>query len=76
MGMLAKKVWFIDTADEALKMGNPIFGNIMSVGALAATKVLPIKEELFFKVLKEKMPEKTVELNMQAFQKGTQMVVD
>jgi len=73
---LSSKAWFIETADAALKMGNPILGNIMSVGALAATKVLPIEKKRFLKVLQEKMPAKTIELNMQAFEMGMQMIND
>ncbi len=73
---LSKKAWFIETADEALKMGNPILGNIMSVGALAATNVLPIEKDRFFKVIQEKMPVKSVEINMEAFEKGMRMIFD
>lgn len=76
MELLSKKTWFIETADAALKMGNPILGNIMSVGALAATKVLPIEKNRFLKVLQEKMPAKSIAINLEAFEMGMQMIAD
>jgi indolepyruvate ferredoxin oxidoreductase beta subunit len=37
---LSRSAWFIDATEEALKLGNPIFGNIISVGALSTGSAL------------------------------------
>ena len=35
---LSRKAWFVDATEAAMKLGNPIFGNIMLVGALAGDR--------------------------------------
>ena len=71
---LSQMHWLIDTTDAALALGNPIFGNIMAVGALAATNVLPLARNLFETVLAEKMPPDKVAVNLTAFDQGLQMI--
>ncbi|MEA3359175.1 MAG: indolepyruvate oxidoreductase subunit beta [Thermodesulfobacteriota bacterium] len=73
-GELSQKVWFIDATDAAMELGNPIFGNIIAVGALSATGVLPLDREIFRKVLLKKMTLKRVEQNMAAYDIGVSMV--
>jgi indolepyruvate ferredoxin oxidoreductase beta subunit len=74
IGELSEKSWFIDATDGALKLGNPIFGNIISVGALAATGVLPLNREDFESVLSQKMTPDKVSLNLSAYDMGVEMV--
>ena len=38
---LTAEAWFVDATDEAVKMGNPIYGNIIILGALAGTGESP-----------------------------------
>ncbi len=71
---LTNQAWFINVTDEALKLGNPVFGNIMMIGALAGINVLPLDRELFEAVISESMPEEKVEVNLSAYDKGTNMV--
>jgi len=71
---LSESTWFIDTTDEALKLGNPIFGNIMAVGALAATRALPLERDEFERVLGKKMPLEKVTVNLKAYDLGWKMV--
>jgi len=72
--MLSKHAWAVNTTDEAVKLGNPIFGNIMIVGALAATRVLPLDRESFEKVITRTMPAGKVEINLTAFEQGKKMI--
>jgi indolepyruvate ferredoxin oxidoreductase beta subunit len=71
---LSTKAWFVNATDEAMKLGNPIFGNIMLVGALAATGMLPLDREGFEKVILRIMPATKVEINLTAFDQGMGMI--
>jgi len=73
-GELSQKVWFINATDGAMSLGNPIFGNIIAVGALSATGVLPLDREIFRKVLLKKMAGEKVEQNITAFDIGVSMI--
>jgi indolepyruvate ferredoxin oxidoreductase beta subunit len=57
-----------------VKLGNPIFGNILMVGALAGTGVLPIDRRDFEAVISEGMPAEKVDLNLNAFDLGMESV--
>ncbi len=72
---LSADSWYIDATDEALKhMKNPIFGNIMLVGALAKTSVLPITREDFETIISQNMSTDKIEINMKAYDMGMNMV--
>lgn len=70
---LTASAWFIDATDMAVKLGNPIFGNIMMIGALASRNELPIDRKDFEAVILAAMgPEKT-KINLMAYDKGMEM---
>jgi len=71
---LSQKVWFINATDAAMELGNPIFGNIIAVGALSGIGVLPLDREIFRKVLEKKMTPERVEQNMAAYDMGVSMI--
>ena len=71
---LSEKAWFINATDAAMELGNPIFGNIMMVGALAKTGVLPIGRDGFEKVMLRTMGEKKTPANLKAFDMGAEMI--
>ncbi len=71
---LSETAWFIDATDEAMRLGNPILGNIICVGSLAATGVLPLNRTLFETVLSDKMPSHKVALNLSAYDLGQAIV--
>ena len=71
---LSQAAWFIDATEEAVRLGNPILGNIVCVGALAATGVLPLDRHHFETVLASKMSPDKVALNLVAFDRGAAMV--
>ncbi len=72
---LSAQSWFINATDEAMaKMKNPIFGNIMLLGALAGTNELPLSREGFQETISESMPADKVEINMTAYDSGIGML--
>lgn len=72
---LSDKSWFINATDEAMeKMKNPIFGNIMLLGALAGTNELPLSREGFEATISESMPADKVQINMDAYDSGLGML--
>ncbi|MBU0652195.1 MAG: indolepyruvate oxidoreductase subunit beta, partial [Proteobacteria bacterium] len=44
---LAAEVRFLSATEEAIRLGNPILGNIVMIGAVAGLGVLPIDRGLF-----------------------------
>ena len=74
ISMLSKQAWAINTTDEAVKLGNPVFGNIMIVGALASTGILPLDLECFKKIIAGIMSADKVQINLTAFEQGKKMI--
>ena len=65
------KVYAIDAAAAADKLGNPRVFNLIVLGL--AAKILDFKKEEWLKVIEETVPPKTVEVNKQAFLTGYEM---
>src|SRR5512136_1045916 len=53
---LAQKAWFVDATEIALSLGSPIFTNIIMVGALAGTGLLPLGRKTYEEVIHESFP--------------------
>jgi indolepyruvate ferredoxin oxidoreductase, beta subunit len=74
---LSAESWFLDATDEALKrMNNPIFGNIILMGALAATNSIPLDRNDFEAVISESLSKEKVEINMEAYDLGSSMIAE
>lgn len=71
---LSRRVWTLNATEVALEMGDPIFSNIVMLGALCAIEVLPIHRPEFQLVIQYLLPSRTVDENMKAFDKGREMV--
>ena len=71
---LTENAWFIDATDAALKLGNPIYGNIMMIGALAAIGDLPLTREDFRTVISKTMASNKTDANLTAYDMGFQMI--
>ena len=71
---LSQACWFLEATEKALELGNPILGNIMMIGAAAATGVLPLLREDFEAVISQTMPADKQALNLKAYDMGQQMV--
>lgn len=70
---LSAKTWVVDATEEAQKLGNPIMGNVILVGALVGSGVLPLDRESMIPALEERFP-KALDINMKAFDKGVELV--
>lgn len=65
------KVYRFDAYKIAKKLGNPIVMNIIMIGALCkAGERLPFTKEDIVEVLKEKIPEKYLDLDLKALEEG------
>lgn len=71
---LSQQAWFLNATEAAMAMGNPIFGNIMMVGALDATGVLPLDRGIFETTITRMVPADKVALNMTAFDQGKALI--
>lgn len=69
MSLSARSV-FLDATAEAVKLGNPILGNIVMIGAVVGLGELPVNREVFETVIREGMPASRVEDNIRAFAIG------
>jgi indolepyruvate ferredoxin oxidoreductase beta subunit len=71
---LSGRAWFIEATDRAVKMGAPVLGNIVMIGALAGLKVLPLEEADLRAYLEGHMTtEKTIS-NLAAFELGRSLM--
>ena len=71
---LSRRVWTLNATKFALEMGDPIFSNIVMLGALCAIEVLPIHRQGFELAIKDLLPSRTLNENMKAFDKGKEVV--
>lgn len=65
--------WIINATDEALKLGNPAFANVILLGALVGANVLPLDKESVEPVLREEFPTQ-VDANLVALSKGIELM--
>jgi len=71
---LSADAWFVEATDEAVKMGNPIYGNIIILGALAGTGAFPMDRKSFKAVIAETFPEDRLDANVKAYDLGMELV--
>jgi indolepyruvate ferredoxin oxidoreductase beta subunit len=71
---LSAEAWFFDPSKEAIELGTPVVANIMTVGALAATEVLPLHRSVFQEVVRMQFPAEKMAVNLKAFEMGAGMV--
>lgn len=72
---LSARNWILPATAEAQRLGNPILGNIMMIGGLAAVSPLNITLELFEEALRDLMPPSKVTINLEAFEMGRRALV-
>ena len=71
---LCQKVYSIPATEKALEMGSPILGNMIMIGALLQTHLLPLEEGEFHNVLAQYFRENRLTLNLQALEVGKKMI--
>jgi len=69
-----KNIVTVDAAELAKKAGNVLTENVVLIGALAATKKLPVKSESILDALRELVPAKHLDVNVKAFKFGYEFV--
>jgi indolepyruvate ferredoxin oxidoreductase beta subunit len=70
---LSVKTYVVNATEEAQKMDNPILANMILIGALVKTGLLPISESSLDVVIKQMFP-KAVAVNAKALKMGMSMV--
>lgn len=71
---LSPTAWFIDATDQAIKLGNPVLGNIIMIGAMSGMGELPLYREDFKEVILDSLPEGNLNVNLKAFDIGASML--
>ncbi len=71
---LTAKNWLIDATAVAVDLGNPVLSNIVMIGALAGTALLPIDRRAFEKEITRSMSADKRGINMTAFDAGMKML--
>jgi len=67
---LSQKVYFVDATGIAIGLGMHILTNIIMVGALLASEVLPLTKEDIVEILKNTFSAATLDMNLKALQMG------
>jgi len=70
---LSAKTWIIQATEEARKLGNPIMANVILVGALVGSGILPLDRKAVEPLLRERFP-KSIDINLKALDKGIELV--
>jgi len=71
---ISAKNWIIDATSVAVELGNPVLSNIVMIGALVGTSLLPIDRRAFEKEIAKSIPANKREINLKAFDSGAKMV--
>ncbi len=66
--------WLIDATEDAVKLGNPVLSNIVMIGALSATDLLPIDRQSFEKEISKNMTADKRRINLLAFDAGAKLI--
>jgi len=70
---LAGRVWFIDAVGEAIAIGKSVYANMILIGALLGTGLMPVEDGSIEKQLLE-LYGSEAENNLMAFNKGRDMI--
>jgi indolepyruvate ferredoxin oxidoreductase beta subunit len=71
---MSSQTKYVNTTEEALKMGNPIYSNVIFLGAIVGADTLPLSKESFMPLLEERFPGKMLNINLSAFNKGMELI--
>ena len=71
---LSRRVWTLNATEIALEMGDPIFSNMVMLGALSSIEVIPIDRLAFEATIEELLPPSKLAENMEAFNKGREVL--
>jgi len=71
---LSAKSWILDATSVAVDLGNSVLSNIVMIGALAGTSLLPIDRCAFEKEITKSMSADKCKINLKAFDAGAKML--
>ena len=71
---LTARYWLFDATAAGLSLGNPVLSNIVMIGALAGTGLLPIDRRMFGKEIRKTLSPEKCALNLKAFDAGFSMI--
>ncbi len=71
---LSQKVWTINATEIALEMGDPIFSNMVMIGAFSDLELLPLNRPGFQEVIEDVLPAKKLTSNLDAFDRGREAI--
>lgn len=72
LARFSQKVWTVNATEIALEMGNPIFSNMVMLGAISTLELdwFPLRADKFKEVLGLLLPAKAMKKNLEAFRRG------
>ncbi|MRR15159.1 MAG: indolepyruvate ferredoxin oxidoreductase [Deltaproteobacteria bacterium] len=71
---LSASFWMVDATSVGLDLGNPVLSNIVMIGALAQTGLLPIDRRMFAREIRKTLPAEKCAVNLAAFDAGAGML--
>jgi indolepyruvate ferredoxin oxidoreductase beta subunit len=71
---MSADAWFIDATDEALKLGSPILGNIIMLGALSCLDELAMEKDVFKEVISSSIGGDKLDINLKAYDLGRKLL--
>jgi indolepyruvate ferredoxin oxidoreductase, beta subunit len=73
-GRLSARFWMIDATSVGLQLGNPVLSNIVMIGALAQTGLLPVDRRMFEKEIRKTLTPDKCAANLKAFDAGAAII--
>ncbi|MDH4067402.1 MAG: indolepyruvate oxidoreductase subunit beta [Dehalococcoidia bacterium] len=70
IAQLSRQVWFLDATEVALGLGSVRLTNMVMLGALVGSSLLPITKAQLEEEIKERFPKDTLKPILEAFRKG------
>jgi indolepyruvate ferredoxin oxidoreductase beta subunit len=64
----------VDASEIALSLGSPLFTNIIMVGALVGTNLIPLARKTFEEIIMESFSGANLSDNLKAFEKGIELI--
>jgi indolepyruvate ferredoxin oxidoreductase, beta subunit len=71
---LSRRSWVVNATEIALELGPPILANIVMMGTLIGSGLLPLGAEPFEAELRESLPADRLAMNLEAFRRGIALV--
>jgi len=72
---LSAQSWIVSATEEAMKLGNSIYTNVILLGALIGSGALPLDKKSMEGVLRDQLP-KVFDINKMALKRGFDLVRD